>query len=550
MLPVILTLLATTVAAPAVEAPSQDPAIRVWLNKSGYVERADKVRAYVRTGVDGYVMILHAEPSGRVRVLFPLDPEDDGFVRAGRDYEIRSRSDKEAFAVYDGTGTGVVLAAVAHDPFRFDGLVLNRHWDYRAAEFGVGNDAEADLLALVQRMTGGGWFEYDVVRYDVGSYYAGDYVDGESGEAYHLSLYGPGVAGHYWGGGVGFSIGFGVGWYDPWYYPYYGYGWYSPWYWNSCCYGYGYPYAYYPYYGYPYYGYPYYGYPSYGYPGYGYPYYGGTYARHVYPAGGYGGAWGTYAFKSSDDRYGLNPQSVTARRRTTGTGAAYASSSSRTPASTSRRTAAASTPVSSPTTPGSLEARRRPTGATSATVLPTISGRGRTAAPQGTSATGAASSADGRRTVGDARAPATTGDVTRRGLEITPPGRAVTPQDADRRAAGTAGSRSSNPNGLRQVEPRRIDDAPARSGQGTVGSGRTTNPSSGSLERRSPSRSATPPRSATPSRSPSRTASPPRSAPSTRSAPSAPRAAPSRGPTRGSSPSRGSSPPSGGRRRN
>ena len=113
MLPVILTLLASTAAVPAVaEAPSQDPAVRVWLNKSGYVERTDKVRAYVRTGVDGYVTILHAEPSGRVRVLFPLDPDDDAWVRAGQDYEIRSRSDKEAFAVYDGSGLGVVLAAV------------------------------------------------------------------------------------------------------------------------------------------------------------------------------------------------------------------------------------------------------------------------------------------------------------------------------------------------------------------------------------------------------------------------------------------------------
>jgi hypothetical protein len=207
--------------------------------------------------------------------------------------------------------------------------------------------------------------------------------------------------------------------------------------------------------------------------------------------------------------------------------------------------------VSSPSTPGSLEARRRPTGAAPSTVLPTISGRGRTTAPQGTSTTGAASAADGRRAVGETRAPVTTGDAGRRGLEITPPGRTVTPQNADRRSAGPS---RSNPNGLRQVEPRRVDDAPARSAQGPVGSGRTPHPSSGSLERRSPSRTATPPRSATPSRSPSRTVSPPRSAPSTRSAPrsapSAPRAAPSRAPTRSSPPARSSSPPSGGRRRN
>ena len=522
MLPVILTLLASTAAVPAAaEAPSQDPAIRVWLNKSGYVERTDKVRAYVRTGVDGYVMILHAEPSGRVRVLFPLDPEDDAFVRAGRDYEIRSRADREAFAVYDGMGTGVVLAAVARDPFRFEGLVVNRHWDYRAVEFGVGNDPEADLLAVVQTLTGGEWFDYDIVRYEVGSRYVADNDDG----AYHLSLYGPAYHGHYWSGGGGFSIGFGTGWYDPWYGPWYD-PWYDPWYyyprhwsawyypryWTPCCYGgwyrpYRATYVYYP-------------------TGYGPR---GTYTRNGSPA---------YTFKSRDDRYGLQPQSVTARRRTAGAGTAFASSPTRSPTTTTtRRTAAASSPASSPSTPGSLEARRRPTGASPATRLPTINGRGRVAAPQGT--TNAArnpNGADGRRTIGDARVPLNTGDTPRRGIEVAPPGRIVTPPAAERR---TVRPSTATPSGMREVAGRRVGDAPARPAQGTVGSGRTTKPSSGSLERRSPQRTVSPPSS----KAPSRTVSPPRS--TTRSAParSAPRATPSRPPTKSSPPARSSSPP-------
>jgi hypothetical protein len=521
MLPVILTLLAATAAVPAVaEAPSQDPAVRVWLNKSGYVERTDKVRAYVRTAVDGYVVILHAEPSGRVRVLFPLDPEDDAFVRAGRDYEIRSRADREAFAVYDGLGTGVVLAAVSRDPFRFEGLAVNRHWDYRAVEFAVGNDAEADLLAVVQTMAGGTWFDYDIVRYEVGSRYAAGGDDG----AYHLSFYGPAYHGHYWSGGGGFSIGFGGGWYDPWYGPWYD-PWYDPWYyyprhWSAW---------YYPRYWTPYGGWyrPYRA--TYAYYPNGYvPR--GTYERNGYPA---------YAFKSREDRYGLQPPPVTARRRTGATTAAYASSPARSPTATttSRRTAAASTPVSAPSTPGSLEARRRPTGAAPATTLPTINGRGRVAAPQGTpNTTRNPNGADARRTVGDTRVPLNTRDTPRRGLEVAPPGRTVTPPAAERR---TTRPTTWTPTGMRPAGERRVGDAPARPAQGTVGSGRTTKPSSGSLERRSPQRTVSPPRSTTPPR----TVSPPKS--TTRSAPArtAPRATPSRTPTRRSPPARSSSPP-------
>lgn len=544
MLPVFLTVLASAAVTPAVGAAlPQDPSIRVWINKDGYVERTDKVRAYVRTGVDGFVTILHAEPSGRVRVLFPLDPDGDSWVRAGRDYEIRSRGDKEAFRVYDGTGIGVILAVISRDPFNYEGLVMNRHWDYRAAAFGVGNDGEADLLEVAHAITGGAWFDYDVVRYEVGSYAVAD------GGGYSLSLYGPAYAGHYWTGGVGFSISFGVGWYDPWYYPYYsgywpyygyGYGWgYNPWYGYPCC-GWYYPtpyrYAYYPYY-----------------PAYPSP-------RHYYAAGGYyggyGGAWGTYAFKSYEDRYGLNPRSIEARRRTIPARGTYASASDPARAVTSRgarRTAAASSPATVPTrgtSAGSLEARRRTTGAGTtgaapATRLPTIHGRRRAAAsqpstPVGTEATPA--TADRRRTVPGTAGTGTAAGATRRGLETVGNTRARTTT-----ATGTRGAvqgRSGSQNGLRQIVPQRVQPrspatsaagrTPSRLMPGTVGSGRTLRPSTGSLQRRVPAGTVTPSRGATraaPSRAMPRAT--PARPPTTRSAPSrAPARPPARAPAR------------------
>ncbi len=523
MLPVILALTALGTVAPApVESPSQDPNIRVWINKRGYVEPMDRVRAYVRTNIDGYVLILHAEPSGRVRVLFPVDPDDDAFVRAGRDYEIRSRGDREAFTVYDGSGPGVVLAAVSRDPLRFDNLALNRHWDYRAAAFGVGNDPEADLLAVVQQITGGGWFDYDVARYEI----AGNYIaaGGDYDQTVHLSFYDTGYRGHSWSRGVGFSIGF--GWYDPWY---------DPFYWSSCWdYWYcGYDAWYRPYPGYS--GYPYYPigyYPVAYYPPQYYVPGGSSRMRHVFAPGG-----SSYAFKSYDDRYGLQPRSVEARRRTVGS-SGYASTSSAGPASSARRTIGTTAARPAQRAPGSLEARR-PYGTASdgSAVLPPISGRrpaSRATAPSTPNRTAGAATS-GRRTVTPARLPESTNEVLRRSTESL--------NVTGRRTTTTSQART--PNGLRTITPRSVDQAPARGARtssGTVGSGHTTYPSSGALQRRTPTRSASPP---------SRTRAPTRSTPpATRSAPSRPparvsppRAAPSRPPARVSPPRRAPSRP-------
>jgi len=517
MLPIILaaTMLGSVAPAPP-EPPRQDPVIRVWLNKRGYVDRMDRVRAYVRTNVDGYVVILHAEPSGRVRVLFPLDPDDDAFVRSGRDYEIRGRGDRDAFTVYDGGGPGVVLAAVSRDPLRFDALTLNRHWDYRVAGFTVGDDPEADLLALVQEMTGGAWFDYDVARYEVATPYS--IAGGGDDATVHLSFYTTPYYGHYWSRGAGFTIGF--GWYDPWYDPFY-----------SPCWDFWYC-GYDAWWRYPYYASPYY--PVAYYPvGYYAPRYyvpGSPRVRHVFPAGR-----GGYAFKSYDDRFGLQPRGVEMRRRTT-VANGYAATRSVSPVSSGRRAASPATARPTRGTPGSLEARRRyDTAPDGSTKLPSIFGRrptsGTGAASAPTRAAGAATS--GRRTTTPATAPRSAGDVLRRAT-----------QSGDA-ARGASRNQTRAPSGMRSVTPRTVaptSPTRTRAPAGTVRSGRTVKPSSGTLERRTPTRGSSLPTTRAPARS---------TGPATRSAPSRPpsrvsppRATPSRPPARVSRPpARTSRPP-------
>src|SRR5919109_1300768 len=106
------------------------PPITVQINHDRFAP-GDQARVYVESAQDGYLVVLHADPYGRVRVLFPLDPTDDDFVRGGQKEEVRGRANRDAFFVDDDEGTGTVLAAVMPEPFKYDDFVRNGHWDYR-----------------------------------------------------------------------------------------------------------------------------------------------------------------------------------------------------------------------------------------------------------------------------------------------------------------------------------------------------------------------------------------------------------------------------------
>ena len=130
----ITALLLTSLAIAPAEATvvvQQEAPVKVWLSKQGDLKRGDRVRVYARAEADGYLLVLHAEPDGRIRVLLPLDPFDDNFVRGGQDLELLGRGDREAFRVYQSQGLGTVYAAFSRDPFRSDAFIRDDHWDYR-----------------------------------------------------------------------------------------------------------------------------------------------------------------------------------------------------------------------------------------------------------------------------------------------------------------------------------------------------------------------------------------------------------------------------------
>jgi hypothetical protein len=247
-------------AQPAV-ASHDDPPIQLWINNDRRFLSGERAKVQVRTKGDGYLLVFHVDPDGYLRVLFPLDPDKDNFVRGGKKYEVRGRGGREAFEA-DGKGRGTVYAAVAREPFRFEGFVLDDHWDYRAlAPSRLPTNPEAELNELVRRMAQGS-FDYDILSYEVVErvvyasdysyrYYGSDYYDDPW--CYHFSC-----GRSYYGSPFNLSIGLFFGrpyrryYYDPYFYaydPFYNPFFYDPYYYAPV---YRPRYYYRPYYTYPY----------------------------------------------------------------------------------------------------------------------------------------------------------------------------------------------------------------------------------------------------------------------------------------------------------
>src|SRR5256884_2153595 len=155
-------------AAPATtRSAAPDPPVRVWFNSDGNYQYGDRAKVYAKAAEDGNLVVLRADASGQVRVLFPVDPDGDQQVRGGKKYELKGRGGREAFVVDDTTGHGTVLAALARTPFQFAQFEKNGHWDYSALGGGaVRPDPETHPANPVQRVGGtGGHFDYDVATY-------------------------------------------------------------------------------------------------------------------------------------------------------------------------------------------------------------------------------------------------------------------------------------------------------------------------------------------------------------------------------------------------
>lgn len=186
-----------------VRAPAQsEPPIRLKLSDRTLTS-GQRERIRVRTAADGYLVVLRTDTQGNVRVLFPVNPTDNGAIPGGKDFEVRGRGNRDAFAAFEQPGSGTVLAAWADHPFTFTDFATRGHWTRAGlVADSAGTDAEAAMLGIVDRMSTGP-YRYDVAEYTV---HHRDYRE----------FYG--------------------GWYNPWYGPGWG-GAFTPWSWNPYLYG-------------------------------------------------------------------------------------------------------------------------------------------------------------------------------------------------------------------------------------------------------------------------------------------------------------------------
>ena len=227
--------LATAVATGPTVPPGAG--VRLSLNAGGDYRPGDRVSVEVEPDEDGYLVVFRVDGDGYVRVIFPLDPDLDPFVRGNRRYELRGRGERQSFLADDRGGTGLVLAVLSRSPLDFSDYAFDSHWDYERLRLDdPAGDAEAQLLEIARRMNRDSRFSYDVTGYRVwGPGYESDrtvVVSGGGYDPYYDPSYSCLACG--WGyprSGVSITIGghYG-GWYDPWYDPWrYGYNRYHNW---------------------------------------------------------------------------------------------------------------------------------------------------------------------------------------------------------------------------------------------------------------------------------------------------------------------------------
>lgn len=183
--------------------------------------RGERVRVRFQLDQDAYVTIFRVDTDGRVRVLFPREPWEDNFARGGKEFEVDGdQLRSEAFSIDDYPGVGYLFAVASADPFTYDGIETNDHWDYRVIADGrVRGDPYVAMTDLAQRIVPEGYvdWDYDVVSYNVERHYdyprflcydCHSYVSYSNWDPYFTSC-------------VRFRM---YVYDDPWYYPYRYYG--------------------------------------------------------------------------------------------------------------------------------------------------------------------------------------------------------------------------------------------------------------------------------------------------------------------------------------
>ena len=153
-------------ASPA-QAPGASQAVRVWLPDTT-LAMGEPARVYVALRDTSQLVVLHVDPAGRIRVLFPLEPAAPSLVPGGETFAVAGIEDSLTFRVAaPGIGTILAVRASPRTPFRLDPLSDGSRWDYENAlllQPTAGNPFAA-LLDIADRIADGQGYSYDLAQY-------------------------------------------------------------------------------------------------------------------------------------------------------------------------------------------------------------------------------------------------------------------------------------------------------------------------------------------------------------------------------------------------
>jgi hypothetical protein len=153
-------------------ADRDGPRVNVSAEITSFAAGSRRLRATFHLEDDAYVVVGHLGPDGILRIVFPTDPRDDGFVRGRKSYQtaeffggfndqFRYRRSTGLSGMgpafndsYDG-GTGYVFVIASWRPMRSDRFSSDGRWDsFELAEMDYLRDPRPAVYELASLLAG------------------------------------------------------------------------------------------------------------------------------------------------------------------------------------------------------------------------------------------------------------------------------------------------------------------------------------------------------------------------------------------------------------
>ncbi len=146
---------------------------RVWLDRGdeAVVQRGERARLYYRASHDAFVAVFHIDTNGTTRLLFPRSPDEDGWVRGGRDYRLVFPG-SSSWIVADEPGVGYFFSVASPEPLDFRDFGYSSYaggWDLSHVGSRTFHDPYVAMDEFVARLIPD--WEYVAYALDFSTYY-------------------------------------------------------------------------------------------------------------------------------------------------------------------------------------------------------------------------------------------------------------------------------------------------------------------------------------------------------------------------------------------